>query len=159
MNILEFDERAHKQQLYDCVVELQDYERALDARMPSGSEIVDEYVPQMLERCNSTSGKIFIAEVEGAIAGYVSIMTQVSSGELADGNIEYALINDILVREKYRGAGIGRGLLTAAEEYAIDHNVQWLRISVLAANRLAKELYSSMGFSELFIEMEKGLAK
>ena len=82
-----------------------------------------------------------------------------SSGELEDGDIEYGLVDDLVVRQKFRGSGLGRKLLAAAEEYAMDHNVKWLRIAVLAANRSAKELYSSMGFSELFVEFEKNLTE
>jgi len=159
MNILNYDHRAHVQVLRDCVIELQDYERELDPRMPTGLDIVDEYIPQMMQRCKSCLGQVFVAEVDGNIAGYVTILTKVSSGELEDGDIEYGLVADLVVRQEYRGAGIGRALLEAAERYAIAHDVKWLRIAVLAANRGASELYSSMGFSELFLEMEKDLTQ
>jgi GNAT superfamily N-acetyltransferase len=139
------------------VIELQDFEHALDPRLPSGSDIVDEYIPQMLERCESCLGRIFVAEVDAEIAGYVTILTKVSSGELEDGDIEYGLVADLIVRQQFRGAGIGRKLLAVAEEYAKRHNVKWLRIAALAANQSAKELYSSVGFSELFVELEKNL--
>jgi len=157
MKILEFDKRVHLQQLRDCIIDLQDYERSIDPRMPSGSDIVDEYVPQMLHRCKSTLGQIFVAEVDGNVAGYVTILTKVRSGELEDGDIEYGLVADLVVLQEYRGEGLGRDLLARAEEYAKDHDVRWLRIAVLAANRSAKELYSTMGFSDLFVEMEKDL--
>ncbi len=155
LNILPYDNRAHAQALRDCVIELQDFERKLDPRVPSGSEIVDEYIPQMMQRCKSCLGQVLVAEVDGDIAGYVTILTKVSSGELEDGDIEYGLVADLVVRQAYRGAGIGRALLESAERYAIDHDVKWLRIAVLAANRSAKELYSSAGFSDLYVEMEK----
>ena len=158
MKILRFDERTHLQQLRGCVIELQDFEHALDPRLPSGSDIVDEYIPQMLERCESCLGRIFVAEVDGDVAGYVTILTKVSSGELEDGDIEYGLVADLIVRQEYRGNGLGRRLLETAEDYASKHNVKWLRIAALADNHSAKELYSSVGFSELFVEFEKNLA-
>jgi len=157
MKILRFDERTQMQQLRECVIELQDFERALDPRLPSGSDIVDEYIPQMLDRCKSCLGQIFVAEVDGNVAGYVTILTKVSSGELEDGDIEYGLVADLVVRQEYRGNGLGRKLLATAEDYASDHKVRWLRIAALAANRSAKKLYSSVGFSELFVELEKNL--
>ena len=159
LNILKYDSRAHTQALRDCVVELQDYERELDPRMPSGADIVDEYIPEMMQRCKSSLGQVFVAEVDGNIAGYVMILTKVRSGELEDGDIEYGLVADLVVKRVFRGAGIGRALLEAAERYAIDNDVKWLRLAVLAANRSASELYSSMGFSELFVEMEKDLTR
>ena len=72
------------QQLRACAIELQDFEHGLDPRLPTGSDIADEYVPQMLMRCKSCNGKIFLAEIDGDIAGYVTILTKVSSGELED---------------------------------------------------------------------------
>lgn len=157
MKIVSFDERTHLQQLRGCVVELQDFERSLDPRLPRGLDIVDTYVPQMLQRCESCDGQIFIAEDDGKVAGYVTVLTKVSSGELEDGNIEYGLVADLLVRKKYRGAGLGRKLLAVAEDYANDHHVRWLRIAALAGNHSARELYRSMGFSNLFVEFEKSL--
>jgi len=157
LNIIEFDRSAHLQQLRACTIELQDFEHALDPRLPTGADIVDEYVPQMLMRCKNCQGKIFVAEIGGDIAGYVMILTKVSSDELEDGGIEYGLVADLLVRKSHRGSGIGRKLLDAAESYARDHDVTWLRIAALSGNRPAIELYKSTGFSNLFVEFEKKL--
>jgi GNAT superfamily N-acetyltransferase len=157
LNIIEFDRSVHLQQLRACTIELQDFEHALDPRLPTGSDIVDEYVPQMLMRCKDCDGKIFLAEVGGEIAGYVTILTKVSSGELEDGDIEYGLVADLLVRKNHRGSGIGRKLLVAAESYARNHDVKWLRIAALSGNRPAVEMYNSMGFSKMFVEFEKKL--
>jgi ribosomal protein S18 acetylase RimI-like enzyme len=157
LKILKFDSNAHLQYLRAYVIELQDFERSIDPRLPAGSEIVDEYVPQMLMRCKSCKGQIFMAEVDGNIAGYVTVLTDVSSGELEDGDMQYGLIADLLVGKKYRGLGLGRKLIDAAESYAKDHDVEWLRIAVLAKNKPAIEMYNSSGFSSLFVELEKNL--
>jgi GNAT superfamily N-acetyltransferase len=98
-----------------------------------------------------------MAEVDGSIAGYVTVLAKVSSGELEDGDLEYGLVADLLVLRKYRGSGLGRKLLDTAETYAREHSVKWLRIAALAGNRTAIEMYSSMGFSKLFVEFEKNL--
>lgn len=159
MKIIKFDKETHWQQLRECVIELQDFEHVLDPRLPTGADIVDEYLPQMLVRCGNCEGQILVAEVDDVVAGYVTIMAKVSSAELEDGDIEYGLVADLLVRPGHRGSGLGRKLLLAAEDYAVAHNVKWLRIGVLAANRGARELYSSLGFSEFFVELEKRLVK
>jgi ribosomal protein S18 acetylase RimI-like enzyme len=100
-----------------------------------------------------------VAEVEGEVAGYVSILTKVSSGELQDGDIEYGLVPDLVILPGYRGNGIGRILLAAAEDYAKDHQVKWLRIGVMNSNQNAKELYLSSGYCELYVELEKNLGQ
>ena len=62
MLIREFDEHKDLNALRACVIELQDFERSLDPRRPSGVDIVDAYIPKLLERCKKCQGKILVAE-------------------------------------------------------------------------------------------------
>jgi len=158
MVIRDFDEQTDLDRVRECLVELQNHERALDPRMPSGEDIVDEYIPRMLFRCKTCSGKVLIAEVDGEIAGYATVLTKVSSDELEDGGIEYGLVSDLVISEAFRGKGFGRQLLDAAESYARACKVKWLRIGFLAGNQSAQNLYTSMGFSNFYVELEKNLA-
>ena len=146
-------------QLRDCVVELQNFEREIDARMPSGEEIVDDYIVAMLFRCRMCDGQVLVADVDGEIAGYVTMLNRVQSDDLDDGNLEFGLIADLLVRKAYRGTGLGRELMAAAESVAKEHDVRWLRISVMSENAAARKLYASSGFSEIYVELEKDLDK
>lgn len=157
MIIREFDEQSDMVQVRDCLIELQDFERTLDPRMPAGRDIADEYIPQMLHRCIACKGAVLIADVDGEVAGYATILTKVTSDELEDGGIEYGLVSDLVIARDFRGQGLGRKLLQAAESHARAANVSWLRIGVLAGNESAQNLYKSMGFSDLYIELEKDL--
>lgn len=139
------------------MIELQNFERDIDPRMPSGEEIVDEYIVEMLNRCRACDGQVLVADVDGEIAGYVTILNRVQSDDLDDGNIEFGLVADLVVRKAFRGSGLGKKLMHAAEEYARDDGVRWLRISVMAANRGARQLYSALGFDEIYVELEKDL--
>jgi ribosomal protein S18 acetylase RimI-like enzyme len=58
-------------------------------------------------------------------------------------------INDIVVREEYRGKGIGRYLLTYIAQYAKELKVDTLELNVFAANISAVHLYESFGFADL----------
>ncbi len=155
--IRKYDEGTHLHGLRECLVELQDFERRLDPRMLSGRDIVDEYIPQMLDRCIECDGRVLIAEINGEIAGFATILTKVSSGDLEDGDLEYGLVSDVMVVERFRSQGLGRKLLEEAESFARANGVKWLRIGVLAGNDVADNLYSSMGFSGLYVEREKDL--
>jgi ribosomal protein S18 acetylase RimI-like enzyme len=157
VRIRDFDIGVDTDALRACVVELQDFERGLDQRMPAGRDIVDEYVPQMLDRCKMHHGKIIVAELDSEIAGYASVWTRVQSEELEDGYFEYGLVADLMVRAKFRNRGIGRRLLESAEEYARVCHVKWLRVGVLSTNGAARELYTSLGFSDNYIQLEKRL--
>ena len=157
--IVSFNSENHLDALRQLVIELQDFERALDGRMPPGESIVDSYVPQMMLRCKESNGRVLVAEVEGQVAGFATILTKVSSGELADGDVEYGLISDLVVAPKFRRQGLGQELIEACEDFARSKNVAWLRIGVLEENRGAVDLYQANGFSVLFSEMEKDLRR
>lgn len=141
-----------------CLIELQNFERRIDPRRPSGAEIADVYIEDALSRCAEHRGRILVADCDGKIAGLVTILASVRSGALDDGDIEYAYIADLVVRDMYRGRGIGRQLMAEAEKYARQEGANWLRISVLAENAVARRLYKASGFSELCLDLEKPIS-
>lgn len=140
-----------------CLVELQDFERRIDSRRPAGDEIAKSYISDALTKCAECHGRIFVADEDGEIAGYATVLAKVRSGALDDGDLEYAYVADLVVRETYRGQGFGSRLIAKAEAFARDEGAKWLRIGVLANNEVARSLYISAGFSELQIEFEKEL--
>lgn len=140
-----------------CVIALQDHLRRYDTRMPAGAEIADAYIAQVFERCAEFAGEILVAAEGAKVAGYALVLSKVASDEIDDGAYEYGLIADLFVRERYRGRGIGGRLLEAAQAFARDNGVRWLRISALAANAAARRLYRAHGYSEFFVELEKNL--
>ena len=125
--------------------------------MPAGADIVADYIPRMLFRCAHCDGRVLVAEVDGEVAGFTTILARVQSEEIEEGLAEYGLVSDLVVAGRFRGQGFGRKLLEAAESYAIDNDVAWLRVGVLAGNHSASALYDSLGFKELYIEREKKL--
>lgn len=157
MNIREYNNETDYDGLRRCVISVQDYERELEPRMPRGTDIIEDYIPDLFRRCKAHKGKIFVADAGGTVAGYVSILTKVTSEDIDDGGMEFGRIDDLVVLEQFRGQGYGRALLSAAETEARAKGVKWLRIGVLNANRIAKDLYLSKGFSPHTIELEKSL--
>jgi GNAT superfamily N-acetyltransferase len=157
MPIRDFDKSLHLHSLRECVVELQDFEHRIDPRIPPGIDIVDDFIPRMLHRCGQCDGKVLIAEVDGEVAGFATILSKVRNEDPEEGDYEYGLLSDLMVAERFRKQGIGRQLLDAAEVFATARGVRWLKIGVLAANQAANQLYSSMGYSSIYVEREKDL--
>ena len=157
MLIRRFSGDTDRAQVHACLIELQDFEREIDPRMPSGDDIAEAYIPDMLRRCTDCAGAILVAEIGRLVVGYVTILTKVSSDEIGAGDHEFGLITDVVVLREHRGKGLGKALLQAAETYAKENGVKWLRIGALAPNKSATTLYSSMGFSGLYVELEKDL--
>ena len=158
MRVCHFDGRVHMDSIRDCVIELQDFERRIDPRLPRGIDIVDDYISEMLDRCAKCEGRVLVAEVDGEVIGYASVMAKVSSDEIEDGDLVYGLVSDLIILEGHQRKGFGRQLLEAAEMYARSRDVKTLRIGVLSSNKPALDLYVSQGFSNLYVELEMDLS-
>lgn len=143
--------------LLDCVRELQAYERMFEPRMIAPQDITASYFDWLDADCRESAGTILVADVGGRIAGYACVLGRVECRERDEIEYDHGLVADLVVREAWRGQGIGRALLEAAEDYARSSGAQTLRIGVLHANERARQVYEEFGFAPRLLEMEKVL--
>jgi ribosomal protein S18 acetylase RimI-like enzyme len=139
------------------VIEMQDHERAIDARLLEGAEMTVAYTEAMLQSCAAHAGRILVAESHGVVVGFVAVLAEVPETDLDQPPGSYALISDLAVTAARRGAGIGRALLAAAEQYARHGGASELRIAVLTGNDPAERLYRSAGFRPWLQVLTKAL--
>ncbi len=92
-------------------------------------------------------GQIFVAEIDGAVVGFVTVIAREPFTELDEPPGTYALITDLVVLPPHRNKGIGRALLERAEAYARSAGARELRIGVLVQNEPARRLYLAANFS------------
>jgi ribosomal protein S18 acetylase RimI-like enzyme len=144
--------------LRECIVELQEFERRIEPALPVGTAMADAYLAYILERCNEYYGKVFVAEVDRRVVGFVCVWARVRPTEPDEPPTEYAYISDLVVLAPFRQCGLGRALLERAEGYAREQKAAMIRIGVLAQNVIAKQLYLDVGFTERRIELSKGLS-
>ncbi len=130
-----------------CIVELQDVERTIDARLRPGQSIADDYLTQVLARCATSNGKVFVAEQAGAVVGVLVVFATETFTELDDPPGTYAMVSDVAVLSSHRGQGIGRQLLRHAEMFVREAGAVELRIGVLVKNTVARQLYLDVGFA------------
>ncbi len=155
--IREYDEANDRDALRECVIALQDFERQLEAELPPGSSMADSYLKFLFEQCAMSFGRVFVAESEGRVIGFVGILTRVFPESPEDPPDAYAYITDLVVLPKYRCQGIGQALLARAEEAARESGTSRLQIGVLVKNRPARELYRSYGFRDFELRLRKTL--
>lgn len=153
----DLDPKGDLEALRACIIELQEHERAIYGRLPPGTAVVDDCVSHMFEQCQECDGRIIVAEIDGEIGGFVTVLTRVISEDPDDGKLEYGLISDLVVLDAHRSRGIGRQLMELAEEHARHRDVEWLRVGVIAGNRGAQHLYGALGFEPWYQELEKRL--
>ena len=86
----------------------------------------------------SRTGSLLVAERNGAIAGYALLLYRRGSRP--------ARLYSIAVANGHGSSGIGRALLTAAEEAAVGRGYSALRLEVREENARAVDLYQRAGF-------------
>jgi GNAT superfamily N-acetyltransferase len=91
----------------------------------------DEETLRVLER-----ETVFVAEVEGAAAGYVAL----------DREESHVRVDQLFVSPDHEAEGVGTQLLEYAEGYAIYQGAAALRVIVSEGDRRAVGFYRSRGF-------------
>lgn len=145
------------QQVKECFIELQEFERRIEPRRVEGKVVAEKYLQYMLDKCAQTQGKVFVLESDGKVVGFVSVWAKVKVNGLINKEMEVAYISDLIVVAAHRGQGWGRTLLVRAEDYALSQGATVLQIGVLAENTRARRLYEEFGFRENQVEMLKPL--
>lgn len=81
-------------------------------------------------------GAVFVAEIEGAIAGYITLSK----------NIFSIVIDSIVVRNEVKRKGVGSALIERAKEYAKDSEFKILRVDTGDFMDYAIDFYLKAGF-------------
>jgi ribosomal protein S18 acetylase RimI-like enzyme len=108
-----------------------------------------ELLPQGLD----TPGQlIFRLEVGEQPVGWLWLSLQHPLGDPGVG-----FIYDIVVDEPFRGRGYGREAMQQAEQEAKRNGLHALALNVFGHNKIARDLYLSLGYRETSIRMKKDL--
>ena len=143
--------------LIGLIRELQSHEIVYYDRMLPPDAVAGWYIDSIRRDCHEHAGHIRIAVHDGVPVGYCVVLTRVQSEDADEQPFDYAYVSELAVAQSARGRGIGKRLLQDAECLAQAADANWLRVSVLARNKVARELYSSYGFADHLINMEKPL--
>jgi ribosomal protein S18 acetylase RimI-like enzyme len=142
----------------ECLIELQEFERVLDPRLPSGAAMADVYLAGLFRRVDQFKEQLLVAEDAGGVVGFVSVLGACRSEAPDDAPAPYAYVDDLVVLPIHRGRGYGAALLERAEAYAAALGQATLRLRVKGGNQLARSFYAGAGYAEYEIELEKRLS-
>lgn len=98
---------------------------------------------------------VFVAEDDGAIAGYVYAALEPLSWVQLRGPAGF--IHDIAVDEARRHVGIGTKLMQAAIDWLREHQAPRVILWTATPNEPAKALFRKLGFRDTMTEMTKEL--
>lgn len=96
---------------------------------------IDEVDPATF--VNSEDKVIFLAEVDGKLAGQIKIITWWNG---------YAYIDDLIVNPQCRGFGVGKALMEAAIQWSREKRFPGIMLETQDDNVAACKLYDSCGF-------------
>ena len=89
----------------------------------------------------TNSDGIFVSEIDGEIAGYITTRLNRSSG--------IGGIPNLAVLPKFQRRGIGRQLIEKALAYLEEEGMLYARIETLEQNPVGTSFYPAMGFTEV----------
>jgi ribosomal protein S18 acetylase RimI-like enzyme len=136
--------------------DLQDHERALHPSRRAAAEVAEAYLQRLLSRVAERSGAIFVAEASGAAIGFIACYVKDTESLIETREFSrYGYVSDLDIAAEWRGRGLARRLLAAAERHLARSGVTRLRIGVLAANISAQRAYAKYGFAPYESELEK----
>jgi ribosomal protein S18 acetylase RimI-like enzyme len=140
-----------------CIIELQEFERALEPDRIEGEQVVERNFQELQEAHHQNMGRLLVAEVEEEVVGFINVRLEHESQTYTSSLVDYAYISDIVVLQAYRGRGIGSMLLQQPEAFARQQGATVLKIQVLARNHQAAEVYQHVGFRLYEIALLKQL--
>jgi ribosomal protein S18 acetylase RimI-like enzyme len=89
-------------------------------------------------------GRVWIARSGGAAAGYL-VMTLGYSLEFGGRD---AFVDELFIKEEFRGRGLGKAALVRAEEVCRERGIRALHLEVERSNVRAQTLYRKSGFQD-----------
>ncbi|AEH89725.1 GCN5-related N-acetyltransferase [Mesorhizobium opportunistum WSM2075] len=111
---------------------------AIEKAVFSSDRISRRSFRQFIER---ETAETLVAEIDGHVAGYSIVLFRKGSG--------VARLYSIAVGPFFGGLGVGRQLLSAAEEAAFEHDRMMLRLEVREDNGRAIRIYEQAGYRKI----------
>ena len=149
--------------LIEMQFDLQKYFSEIDQTHESQSyKDIDDahrYMQKMIDDAKNMDGKIFIAEENDQITGFIQgVIIRHEKGDdvfydLTHKPSKEGWVGLLFVRPEYRGGGTGQQLLDEMKKYFISKNCTSIRLLVLSDNKHAVAVYEKNGFIRHDLEM------
>ncbi len=116
-------------------------------------DISKPYFDYLVKKIEAGKGKIFVAESDGAVVGYMAV--RIEEDDSPRGAIKKnGYISNIVIFEEHQGKGLGEALLKKAEEFTKENGAQHIALDVQIGNR-ALDFYHKHGYQERSIWLDK----
>lgn len=113
---------------------------------------LDAYTIKLLKYAYKRSDKVYVAEVDGELVGYVFFNLDKSIKGIKKG-----YVFNLAVKREYRRKGIGKLLMSRVMEYFQQQRVVAVDLLVRIDKHYVQNLYKRMGFDITFLKMTKNM--
>ncbi|KPL19269.1 MAG: hypothetical protein AMJ92_03745 [candidate division Zixibacteria bacterium SM23_81] len=100
---------------------------------------------------------LLVAECEGHIMGFVHVLIPEASDIPIMVPRRYAVVDNLVVRKRFRRHGVGRSLMEHAHRWALDKKVRHVKLNVCDFNKEAFAFYKKLGYQTASRKMWKPL--
>lgn len=145
--------RADREALGRLGALLMDVHYNFDRRrfLDPGADASSGYARFLVSQLDDPDSVIFVAEVDGAVAGYCYAGVEpLSWKELRD---QAGFIHDLALEPQARRRGAGRALVAAAVEWFRERRLPRVMLWTSTQNAAARELFVTAGFRPTMTEM------
>lgn len=119
-----------------------------------GDDFRRQYVHNLLTSHNTN---FFIAENQGEILGFISVMVREAIPLPVLTPRRYGVIENIVVKAQHRQKGVAHALLAQADEWLKAQGIYEVELNVYFFNQPAKALYEKEGYTPVSQKMHKSL--
>jgi ribosomal protein S18 acetylase RimI-like enzyme len=119
--------------------------------LAAGESAEEGYAWFLGRMIDSSDNQVFVADVDGVIAGYVYVALEPLSWKELRGPAGF--IHDVGVAEESRGSGIATQLMQAGINWLREQNAPRVILWTAAPNETAQRLFRRLGFRDTMLEM------
>lgn len=158
VTVREFN-KPDKSRLIDLMKEFESYLESVDdlQRINYDKKSAELSINRMIHDADTNYGKVFVAEVDNVIVGFIEghVYEQSEEEQLEVGKRFIGKISELFVSEEFRGQKLGRILLDAMEKYFASIHCDSVSLNVLYPNVLARDVYEKVGYKPRSLDMIK----
>jgi len=147
-----------KPAILEFIFALQLHERTFEPNRRIDPRVAEEHYAVLIPHVEKHNGKILVAEDEsGSAVGWAAFHEEEGGAFILAEERKHGFLAELYVVEAARGAGVGRALIAACEEWARRRGLVSLRIGLSARNADAQKVYERVGYAPYALQMRKYL--
>jgi GNAT superfamily N-acetyltransferase len=137
---------------------LQEWEYRFEKNRRLDSTVAADHFATLEKDFAAKPHAVYLAEAPDLTAlGWAVAIEQQDNVFVVEPEQRFVYIAELYLVEAARGAGAGRALIAACEDWARSRGVKVLRIGVLSGNARAHAVYRAAGFADYAVELRKYL--